>query len=379
MSEIKAFEVVEIFTRVGELERAGHHVVTLCVGEPDFPTPQPILDAAKRAIERGRFPYTPTLGIAPLREAIAKFYQTRYGVSVAPERIIVTPGGSGALLLSMGVLVNPGERVLMTDPGYPCNLQFVRAVNGVPVGIPVGSDTHYQLTPELIEQHWNGDTVAALIGSPANPTGNIVLPDTLREVVHKVAALGGRLIVDEIYQGLTYGVEVGTVLSMSEDVFVINSFSKYFQMTGWRLGWLVAPRGYVREVEKLAQNLFISNSAIAQYAALAAFTPETIAIAEARRSEFQARRDYLMSALPALGFDIPVVPEGAFYVYADCAKLTDDSHRFCWDVLERALVAIAPGTDFGSYQGKSHLRFSYCTSLEDLREGMARLKRYLNQ
>jgi aspartate/methionine/tyrosine aminotransferase len=379
MDEIQPFHVAELFTRAGELRRAGHSVINLSVGEPDFPTPQPILDAARRALERGRFPYTETLGIPELRAAIAGLYQTRYGIKLAPERVVVTAGGSGALLLTMGVLINPGDEVILADPAYPCNFQFVRLMGGKPVGITAGPDTHYQLTPELITQNWTSHTAAALIASPANPTGTIVPVEQMRNIAATVARLGGQLIVDEIYHGITYGADALTALAVSDEAFIINSFSKYFHMTGWRLGWIVAPSAYVRAIERLAQNIFISNSAIAQYAALAAFEPRTIEIAEARRREFQARRDYLLPALRNLGFEIPIVPEGAFYLYADCSRLTDDSYQFAWDVLERAHVAITPGIDFGQNRPNQHLRFSYCTSLTNLQEAVARLKSYLEK
>jgi aspartate/methionine/tyrosine aminotransferase len=377
MAEIEPFHVVELFNRCGELSAAGHRVVNLCIGEPDFPTPEPIVEAARQCLERGRFPYTPSLGIAPLRQAISRFYNERFAVGVPPERIIVTAGASGALLLTMGVLVDPGDEVLLTDPGYPCNFQFVRALNGVPIGVPVESDSRYQLTAELIGSRWTPRTIAALIASPANPTGAIVPHGELQRMIDRVSALGGRLIVDEIYQGLTYGSEPSTALSLSDEVFVINSFSKYFQMTGWRLGWMVVPSAYAREIEKLAQNLYISNSTIAQHAALGAFTPQALAIAEARRAEFHARRDFLIPELEKIGFGIPITPEGAFYVYADCSKFTDDSYGFAWEVLEKAHVAMTPGVDFGIHQAARHVRLSYCTSLDDLAEGLARLKRFL--
>ena len=377
MAEIAPFHVVELFNRVGELERLGHHVVNLCIGEPDFPTPQPMLDAAAAALKIGRFPYTPSLGTPELRLAIAKFYLDRYNVIVAPERVIVTAGASGALLLTMGVLVNAGEKVLLTDPGYPCNQQFVRVMSGVPVGIPVDSGTGYQLNTELVNNHWDADTVAALVASPANPTGTMINIDAMRKLIAAVAGKGGRLIVDEIYLALNYGEAATSAITLSDDVFVINSFSKYFQMTGWRLGWLIAPSGYVRDIEKLAQNLFISNSTIAQHAALAGFTPQTLDLLEARRREFKARRDYLIPALQDLGFGVPVVPEGAFYVYADCSRFTKDSYNFCWDLLEQAHVAITPGIDFGSHRAAQHVRFSYCTAIDELKEGVARIKRFL--
>ena len=377
MNDIAPFHVVEIFNRVGELERAGHSIINLCIGEPDFPTPQPMLDAAAKALQSGRFPYTPSLGISVLREAIAKFYWDRYQVNIAPERIAVTAGASAALLLTMGVLINPDDEVLLTDPGYPCNHQFVRVMGGKPVGVPVDSSSGYQLNADLIAQHWKRESVAALVASPANPTGTMIHADAMGKLINAVHGRGGRMIVDEIYLALSYGQEGNSVLSISDEVFVINSFSKYFQMTGWRLGWIVAPSAYVKAIERLSQNLFIANSAIAQQAALAGFEPATLEILEARRREFQTRRDYLIPALKDLGFGIPVAPEGAFYVYADCAKFTGDSYRFAWDLLEQAHVAVTPGIDFGTHHANRHVRFSYCASLEQLREGVARLKRFL--
>lgn len=377
MNDIAPFHVVEIFNRVGELERAGHSIVNLCIGEPDFPTAQPMLDAAIKSLQSGRFPYTPSLGIPELRSAISTFYWNRYQVNIAPERIAVTAGASAALLLTMGVLINPGDEVLLTDPGYPCNHQFIRAMGGKPVGVPVDSDSNYQLDAALIEQHWAAQTTAALVASPANPTGTMIHADQMAKLIEAVHGRGGRLIVDEIYLALNYSGAAKTALALSDDVFIINSFSKYFQMTGWRLGWIVAPSGYVKAIERLSQNLFISNSAIAQHAALAGFEPGTLQILEGRRKEFQARRDYLIPALKDLGFGVPVTPEGAFYVYADSSTFSDDSYHFAWDLLEQAHVAVTPGIDFGTHHANRHVRFSYCASLEQLREGVARLKRYL--
>ena len=377
MDEIAPFHVVEIFNRVGELERAGHSVINLCIGEPDFPTPQPMLDAAAKALQSGRFPYTASLGIPELRRAIAQFYWDRYQLKIPPERIAVTAGASAALLLTMGVLINPGEQVLLTDPGYPCNHPFIRMMGGKPVGVPVDSGSGYQLTSALIEKHWAADTVAALVASPANPTGTMIHADEMADLIAAVQGRGGRLIVDEIYLALSYGRKAITALSWSDEIFVINSFSKYFQMTGWRLGWIVAPSAYVKAIERLSQNLFIANSAIAQHAALAGFEPGTLALLEGRRKEFQARRDYLIPALKELGFGIPVTPEGAFYIYADCSKFTADSYRFAWDLLEKAHVAVTPGIDFGVHHAERHVRFSYCASLKQLRDGVARIKRYL--
>ncbi len=265
----------------------------------------------------------------------------------------------------------------MADPGYPCNRHFVRTMEGEAVGIPVGADTAYQLTAKMVEQHWTARTAAVLIASPANPTGTLIDHDELERIHAVVRAKGGVLIVDEIYHGLTYGQRDYSALEFADDVFIINSFSKYFGMTGWRLGWMVAPEQYVAPIDKLAQNLFISPSDLAQQAALAAFHPDTVALLETRRDAFRAQRDFLLPELRKLGFDIPVTPEGAFYIYANCERLTADSYQFCWDLLEKAGVAVAPGLDFGNHLAKQHVRFSYPKSIPVLQEGVERLRRFL--
>lgn len=377
MAHIEPFHVMDLLARARELEAQGRSIVHMEIGEPDFATPEPIVEAGRRALADGHTHYTPALGLPALREAISGFYRERYGAQVPPGRIVVTPGASGALQLVLGVLVNPGEQVLMADPGYPCNRHFVRLVEGEPLMVPVDAATQYQLTPELVERHWTERTAAVLLASPSNPTGTLVEPETLRGIFEVVRRRGGRLIVDEIYHGLVYGRDAQTALALSDEIFVINSFSKYFGMTGWRVGWLVAPEAYVREIDKLAQNIFLAASTPAQHAALAAFRPETIAILEARRREFQARRDYLLPALRDLGFDIRVEPQGAFYLYADCSRFTGDSFRFARDLLERAGVAVTPGLDFGANAPERHLRFAYTTSLENLREGVRRIGEFL--
>jgi aspartate/methionine/tyrosine aminotransferase len=366
-----------LLARARELEAQGCSIIHMEIGEPDFPTPQPVITAGIRALQQGKIHYTPALGLPQLREAIAAFYMERYGLRISPARIIVTPGASGALLLALGILVNPGEKVLMSDPGYPCNRHFVRFIESLPIGIGTDAATGYQLTPELIAKHWDAKTAAVMIASPANPTGTLLDPESLRAIVEKVHALGGKLIADEIYHGLVYQGEAATALSVSDEVFVINSFSKYFGMTGWRLGWLVAPETYVHDADKLAQNIFLAASTPAQHAALAAFQPETIAILEQRRAEFQRRRDYLLPALRNLGFDVAIIPQGAFYLYADCSRFTKNSEAFAKDVLDHAGVAITPGMDFGNYEAKRHVRFAYTTSLENLGEGVRRLEAFL--
>ena len=379
MANIQPFYVMELLTRARELEGSGRSIVHMEVGEPDFPTPEPVLAAGKRALDEGFTKYLPATGLPELREAISGFYKGRYGVSVDPGRIVVTPGSSGALQLALSVLINPGEKVLISDPGYPCNRHFVHLVGGEPVSIPVGPESSYQLNAELLKEHWDEHTRAAMVATPSNPTGTLLSRDELTAIHAQVNARGGTLIVDEIYQGLIYGEEGGTALGISEDRFVINSFSKYFGMTGWRLGWMVVPEDYVRVVERLAQNIFISAPSMAQYAALAAFDPETISVLEQRREEFRLRRDYLLPALRELGFRISGTPSGAFYIYADCSRFCRDSFEFCRELLEQEGVAVTPGKDFGSNQPEKHLRFAYTTGIPRLQEGVARLARFVGK
>lgn len=377
VAAIAPFHVMELLARAQALEAAGHDIIHMEVGEPDFPTPQPIVDAAQAQLAGGRIFYTPALGLPELREAIAGFYRTRYGVTVPASRIVVTAGASGALLLALACLASPGSEWLLTDPGYPCNRHFVRSFEGIPVGIPVDASRNFQPTLADLERHWTPRTAGALFASPANPTGTLLDATTLEAIAGFIRQRGGQLIVDEIYHGLTYGEEVPTALQFGDDIFVVQSFSKYFNMTGWRLGWLVVPEVFARDIEKLAQNLFIAPSTLAQHAALAAFQPETIAVLEARRAEFRARRDFLAPALEGLGFRLGTRPAGAFYIYADCSALSGDSARFASDLLETAGVAATPGLDFGAHAPEKHLRFAYTTRIERLDEAVARIRRFL--
>jgi aspartate/methionine/tyrosine aminotransferase len=377
MAGIEPFYAMEIMARAQRQMDAGRSVISLCVGEPDFATPRPIVEAGIRALEKGRLPYTAALGLAELRQAIARFYAERYGVEVAAQRIVITSGSSAGLLLVMGAILNPGEQVLMTDPGYPCNRQFVRIVGGEAVGVAVDASTHYQLTEQLVEDHWRATTRAVLVASPANPTGMMIDQASLQAIARRTEKHRGHLIVDEIYHGLTYGIEAQTALAWSDQLFVINSFSKYFNMTGWRLGWVVAPEACVRELEKLAQNLYICPSTPAQYAALAAFLPETIAIAEQRRRAFAERRDFLLRALTEIGFELPVAPDGAFYLYAGCHRLAEDSHRFALDLLEATGVAITPGLDFGVNHPERHVRIAYTTGIDNLEQAVERIRGFV--
>jgi len=380
IASITPFHVMALLARARELEAQGRTIVHMEIGEPDFATPQPIIDAGIRALQQGRTHYTPAVGLRELREAIARDYRERDGLDIDPRRIIVTPGASGALQLLLALLVDPGSEVLMTDPGYPCNSNFVHLFDATPVQVPVSAEQHYQLDAASIETHWRDTTCCALIASPSNPTGTIIEPARLEALHAAVRARGGSLIVDEIYQGLTYGERPRSALALGgDDLFVINSFSKYQGMTGWRLGWLVAPETHIDALDALAQNLFLAAPTLAQYAALAAFDDDAQAIIESRRQAFQARRDYLLPALTGLGFDIPVQPAGAFYLYANCARLTDDSFAFAHDLLEKAGVAITPGIDFGDWQAAQHVRFAYTTAIENLTLGVQRIAGYVEQ
>jgi len=378
MEAIQPFHVMALLARARELEAAGRTIVHMEIGEPDFVTPQPVIDAGIEALSAGYTHYTPATGLPALRERIAAFYSDRYGVEVSPGRIIVTPGASLGLQMALAMLVNSGDKVLMTDPGYPCNRNYAHLLNAEPVGIPVDAGSGYQPTVEKVGQYWSPDVAALLLASPSNPTGTLLPRETFQQFYDYTRSRGGSLVVDEIYHGLTYGLEAGTALAVSDDLIVINSFSKYFGMTGWRLGWMVVPQDCVKGIDKLAQNLFLAAPTMAQHAALAAFSDESIAILETRRQAFCERRDFLLPALRELGFDIPVTPEGAFYLYADCSRFSDDSYALTKQLLEEAGVAITPGVDFGSNRPGQHVRFAYTTSLENLREGVRRLGEYLN-
>ncbi len=378
MTEIQPFQVMEIWRRAKELEAQGKRIIQMQIGEPDFSAPAPVIAASIEALQQHPIHYTSALGMPLLRRAISLHYRERYQLELPAERIVVTAGASGALLIATGVLVNPGDEILMPDPAYPCNRHFVRFFEGRVKSIPVGPETKYQLTRELIEANWSEKTRGVLIASPSNPTGTMIARAEMRAIIEAVCARDGVAIVDEIYQGLTYASAFESALAYSDRVFVVNSFSKYFSMTGWRLGWLVVPEDCVREVEAFAQNAFICPSAPAQYAGIAAFSAETTAILEERRAEFRRRRDYLVPALRELGFSIPVTPEGAFYIYAGIEHFAASSGKFALDVLEQAGVAITPGKDFGTNEAERHVRFAYTRSIDELQEGVSRLRKFLS-
>lgn len=371
--DIQPFHVMAVLARARALEAQGLDVIHMEIGEPDFITPAPIIQAGQAALAAGHTGYTPALGLPALRGAIADMYAQRYGVELDPRRVIVTPGGSAALLLISALLVEPGQSVLMADPAYPCNRHFLRLVEGQAKLVPTAADTDYQLTPALIEANWDASSIAVLAASPANPTGTVLSREQLKGLAQTTDRLGGHLIVDEIYHGLTYGCDAASVLEVAPDAFVLNSFSRYFGMTGWRLGWLVAPEAAVSELEKLAQNLYICAPHMAQLAALAAFTDETRDICESRRAAFQVRRDFLLPALRDLGFSIPTRPDGAFYLYADMSGLGGDSAELCRHLIESQHVAVTPGLDFGAHRAHEHVRFAYTTSLERLEQAVERM------
>jgi aspartate/methionine/tyrosine aminotransferase len=374
-SAVAPFHVMRILERAKAREAAGHDVIHMEVGEPDFPTPDPILEAAQEALGSHAMGYTPAAGLPQLRAAIADYYRQRYGTDLDPERVIVTPGGSGALLLALAAVVDVSQVVLTTDPGYPCNRHMVSLLGGVPRSVPVLAEQHYRLTLGAISAHWEPNVRAVMVASPANPTGTVLSREDIAELRAFAQARDAALIVDEIYQGLTYGVaDHSAVASGDENVFVVNSFSKYFCMTGWRLGWLVAPARFIGTLTRLAQNLFLAAPTLAQYAALVAFLPDTLKILNRRRDQLRERRDTLVEALGPLGFAIPSHPEGAFYVYARIPERERNSSALAERLLEDADVAVTPGLDFGIQQADRMLRFAYTTESARLMEAARRIE-----
>ena len=377
VADIQPFHVMELLRRARELEAAGRDIIHMEIGEPDFPTPPPVIAAATRYLARGDVHYSASLGLPALREAISRFYAERFGATVEPERIIVTPGASGALMLALAATTDPGDIWLVPDPGYPSNRHLVRSFEGQAQALAVEAETDFQPTCEQVAAAWSPRTRGLMVASPSNPTGTLLDSTRIAALQELVQSRQGLLLVDEIYQGLTYGVEASTVLATHRDLFVVNSFSKYFGMTGWRLGWLVVPPGYTQQIEKLAQHFFISASTPAQHAALAAFEPATLEILEARRAEFAQRRDLLLPALEALGFRMRATPRGAFYLYADISGLATDSAALARRLIEEAGVATTPGLDFGDHAPRQHLRIAYTTRCARLEEAVERIARVL--
>ena len=369
---------MDLLARAKHLESEGRSIVHLEVGEPDFATARPIIDAGIQALRKLQTHYTSATGLPELRQAIADYYQRKFDLKLDPRRVIVTPGASGALQLALSVLTEAGDSILLTDPGYPCNRNIAKVLAVESIDVPVTAESQYQLNTSHVAEHWRENTRTAMVASPSNPTGTILEQDVMQHLLDAVSKKNGHLIVDEIYQGLVYDADEYTALALSDDVFVINSFSKYFGMTGWRLGWMVVPEAYVDMVDRVAQNIFLAPPTISQHAALAAFTPETEEILQRRVAMFKERRDYLLPVLQELGFKIPVQPQGAFYIYADCSAITDDSFQWTKDLLEKEGVAVTPGVDFGAFEANTHVRFSYTRSVDELKRAMCRITRFIN-
>lgn len=383
LQQIDPFHVMDLLGKAKSMESEGRDIIHLEVGEPDFSSPEAVVKAGQQALAEGKTHYTSAVGLPELRQAISEFYQDRYGEIVSPDRVIITPGASGALQLVTSLLVNPEESLLLTDPGYPCNRHFLANINANGKMVATDAKQGYHLTGDLVDAHWEASTVGALVASPANPTGAAMSSAEIQNLYDAVAKNDGVFIMDEIYHGLTYGVDASTSVNLGDNCFVINSFSKYFAMTGWRLGWLVAPEWAIPHLDKLAQNLFLAPSTPAQYAALALFDEACMSELEERRQEFSERLAFLLPELERLGFVVPAKPEGAFYIYADISglnhKYNQDSMAFCLDLLEQTGLAITPGVDFGHQQGHHFVRFAYTTGIPVLKEAIQRLTQYLSQ
>jgi aspartate/methionine/tyrosine aminotransferase len=384
---IEPFYVMEVAKAASALAREVAHgdepMVFLNIGEPDFTAPPLVQEAARKAIVDGNTQYTQAMGLPLLRERISHWYAQRFGVQVAPSRIVVTAGASAALHLACMALIEAGDEVLMPDPSYPCNRHFVSAAEGRAVLLPTTAQERFQLSADKVQAAWSERTRGVLLASPSNPTGTSIHPDELRRIHQVVLSRGGVTLVDEIYLPLSFDDQFGqTALALDEHIISINSFSKYFNMTGWRLGWMVVPEKLAPVIERLAQNLFICPSTIAQHAALACFEDESIALYEQRRSEFKARRDYFIPALNAMGLNVPVMPDGAFYAWADCSAAAarlgvKDSWDFAFALMNQAHVAVTPGRDFGTAQTANFVRFSTASSMEQLQLAVNRLRKLL--
>ena len=374
---IPPFHVMDLLARAKQLESEGRSIIHLEVGEPDFATARPIVDAGIQALRQLKTHYTAATGLSELKQAIADHYQRKFALKIDSRRVVVTPGASGALQLALSVLTDAGDSILLTDPGYPCNRNIAKVLAVDSIDVPVTAESSYQLNASHVAEHWQARTRAAMVASPSNPTGTIVDRDAMKALTEAVADTGGHLIVDEIYQGLVYDADEYTALSLSDDVFVVNSFSKYFGMTGWRLGWMVVPENYVDMVDRVAQNLFLAPPTVSQHAALAAFEPETEEVLQRRVAMFKERRDYLLPVLTEMGFKVTAAPQGAFYVYADCSAISDDSFQWTKDLLEKEGVAVTPGIDFGAFEANTHVRFAYTRSTEELKRAMCRIARFI--
>ncbi len=375
--QVVPFYAVELFKQASALNAQGRDIISLGIGEPDFTAPAQVVETLNRASQAGLSGYTPPAGIAPLRDAIAQYYRQHFAAKVDPDRVIVTAGASGALLLATMALINPGDEVLMPDPSYPANQNFITAAGGIARLIPCSAQQRFQLDAASIREHWGPATRGVLIASPSNPTGTTIARQDLKDLIAEVKQRNGFVIMDEIYLGLYYGNTPQSALALDDGIVIINSFSKYFHMTGWRLGWMIAPPHMVPALEKLAASLAICAPSLAQHAAITCFEPEVMRIYDNRRLSFKQRRDYLLPELERLGLRVPVVPDGAFYIYADIRQHSQDSDDFSQRLLREAGVAAVPGRDFGPAHAPHSLRFSYTTGLDRLQEAVQRMERFL--
>jgi aspartate/methionine/tyrosine aminotransferase len=386
LDRIEPFYVMEFAKAADALARSpacdpqqgGQPMIFMNIGEPDFTAVPAVQQAAEQCLRQGLTQYTQATGLPALRERIAAWYGQRFGLDIAPQRIVVTAGASAALQLICLALFEAGDEVLMPDPSYPCNRHFVAATGATARLLPAPASARFQLDAASVVKAWSARTRGVLLASPSNPTGTSIAAIEMAAIAQAVQARGGVTLVDEIYLGLSYDEQFGhSALSLGEHIISINSFSKYFGMTGWRLGWLVLPPELVAPVEKLAQNLYICPSSLAQHAALACFEPASIAEYERRRDEFKQRRDFVVPALQAMGLPVPVQPDGAFYVWFDCSAFGPSSWDFCVDLMQRAHVALTPGRDFGPALAERFVRLSFATGLPQLQVAVQRMQRVL--
>ncbi|WP_219704190.1 aminotransferase class I/II-fold pyridoxal phosphate-dependent enzyme [Marinomonas lutimaris] len=377
VEQISPFQVMEVLARAKQLQSQGEDVIHLEVGEPDFVAVEAVASAGVEAIQQGKTGYTSATGLLELKRAISDYYLSRYQVTVSPERIIVTPGASGALLLMASLMVNAGEEVVMPDPCYPCNRHFLIQAGATAKLVETKPEEGFELDLNTLSDHWDKNTSGLWLASPSNPTGAVLSKSYISQAWEKVSEFGGHLLVDEIYQGLVYEGDDFSALSISDDIFVVNSFSKYFAMTGWRLGWLVVPEWAIEGATKLAQNLFIAASSVAQYAAVRAFSPDVFAECEVRRQTLNARRLLLLEGLEVIGLPVVAPAHGAFYIYVDVSSVTQDAMTWCLELLEQEKVALTPGADFGVKDAHKYVRFAYTCDEQRLQKALERIARFM--
>ena len=376
---LSPFHVMDILAQAKTLSQQGKIVYHMEVGEPDFATAQCIVDAGIDALKNLKTHYTPATGLLELRKAIAEYYDRRFSVKIDPRRVVITPGASGAIQLAISCLLDAGDNILLADPGYPCNKNTAQVLAVQSKNIPVNKESCYQLDAAIVKKYWDENTRAVMVATPSNPTGTLLPKKQLKELHQQVEQNKGVLIVDEIYQGLVYDGEDYTALEISDRCIVINSFSKYFGMTGWRVGWMVVPEDCVDAIDRIAQNIFLAPSTVSQYAALTALKESTRPVLDERRDEFKKRRDFLLPALKQLGFKVNANPQGAFYIYANCESFTDDSFIWVKQLLHKQGVALTPGIDFGSHLANKHCRFAYAQPLEILEQVVDKIDTFIKR